>query len=96
MVNLFSLKSHLLSSQSISLTNPLVAGAQLINQSNNVIRASMAPASQTISSTSGARQILLPQGQTVINRQQTPQGAIQKNVVLRQLQPNMSPVIVSK
>ncbi|BFZ15792.1 hypothetical protein BsWGS_18831 [Bradybaena similaris] len=83
-------------SQSISLTQPLV-GTQLINTGGgNVIRASLAPGTHTIMPSAGShsRQIVLPSGHTMIPHQTNAgAGGVAKNVVLRQLNPNMSSVI---
>ncbi|XP_059170647.1 uncharacterized protein LOC131952136 isoform X2 [Physella acuta] len=73
-------------SQSISLSQPIM-GTQLINpRGGNVIQTNMAPSTTT-------RQIVLPTGQTVIPRQNNAQTALPKNMVIRQINPGMSPVI---
>lgn len=77
-----------LTPQSISLSQPIM-GTQLINpRGGNVIQANMAPSTTT-------RQIVLPTGQTVIPRQNNAQTTLPKNMVIRQINPGMSPVIVS-
>ncbi|CAG5123659.1 unnamed protein product, partial [Candidula unifasciata] len=72
-------------------------GAQLFSSAGgNLIRTSISPATHTImpAAGTGTQQIVLPSGQTVIHRQtSTTQGGITKNVVLRPLNPTMSPVI---